>query len=369
MLEFARCRNVRIEGVTLTNAPGWTLRPIACESVFIRGIRVRNPIYAPNTDGMDITACRNVFVGDCDIATGDDAICIKSENPYGELLPTKNITVTNCVLSTCCNGFKVGTATHGVVENIVFSNSVIYNDGSTALNERATSGIALETVDGGSMRGVAISNIQMENARTPIFIRLGRRTAGSGSSLRDVRIDNVHATGALLTSSITGVPGILVDDVTISNSSFHTQERGLAVWTQSAVPEQEANYPEARMFGRLPASGLYVRHALGVQMHNVELRAEAPEERPAVVCEDVEDLEICALRTSGALRSSEPVVDLRNCRDVFLHGNRAPAKTGSFLRVAGAASAEISIVANDLSRAAAPVVFADGASSAVLTPH
>ena len=84
---------------------------------------------------MDITACRNVFVGDSDIATGDDAICIKSENPYGELLPTKNITVTNCVLSTCCNGFKVGTATHGVVENIVFSNSVIYNDGSTALLE------------------------------------------------------------------------------------------------------------------------------------------------------------------------------------------------------------------------------------------
>jgi polygalacturonase len=111
MLEFARCRNVRIEGVTLTNAPGWTLRPIACESVVIRGIHVRNPIYAPNTDGMDITACRNVFVCDCDIATGDDAICIKSENPYGELLPTKNITVTNCVLSTCCNGFKVGTAT------------------------------------------------------------------------------------------------------------------------------------------------------------------------------------------------------------------------------------------------------------------
>jgi hypothetical protein len=104
-------------------------------------------------------------------------------------------------------------------------------------------------------------------------------------------------------------------------------------------------------------------------MQNVELRAEAPEERPAVVCEDVEDLEICALRTSGALRSSEPVVDLRNCRNVFLHGNRAPAKTGSFLRVAGAASAEISIVANDLSRAAAPVVFADGASSAMLASH
>ena len=182
MLEFVRCHNIHIEGVTLTNAPGWTLRLIACESVFIRGIRVRSPIFAPNTDGMDITACRNVFVSDCDIATGDDAICIKSENPYGDLLPTKNITVTNCVLSTCCNGFKVGTATHGLVENIVFSNSVISNDDSAPLNHRATSGIALEIVDGGTMHGIAISNIRMENARTPLFIRLGRRTPEAGSS-------------------------------------------------------------------------------------------------------------------------------------------------------------------------------------------
>jgi polygalacturonase len=108
----------------------------------IRGIRVRNPIYAPNSDGMDITASRNVFVSDCDIATGDDAICIKSENPYGELLPTKNITITNCVLTTCCNGLKVGTATNGRVENIVFSNSVIYNDSSAPLNQRVIAGIA-----------------------------------------------------------------------------------------------------------------------------------------------------------------------------------------------------------------------------------
>jgi polygalacturonase len=317
---------------------------------------------------MDITACRNVFVSDCDIATGDDAICIKSENPYGELLPTKNITVTNCVLSTCCNGFKVGTATHGRVENIVFSNSVIYNDDSAALNKRATSGIALEVVDGGSMHGVAISNIRMQNARTPIFVRLGRRTPGAGSSLGNIRIDNVHATGSLLTSSITGLRDMIVEDVTISNSSFHTQENGLAEWTRRTIPEQEASYPEARMFGRLPASGLYVRHARAVRLYNVEVRTELSEQRPAVVCDAVQDLDLHALHTSVP-SSPEPVVDLRNCREVFLHGTRAPAGTGNFLRVSGEASAEISLTANELTRATTPVGFADGASpNAIISP-
>ena len=368
MLEFARCRNLHIEGVTLANAAGWTLRPVACESVFIRGIRVRNPIFAPNTDGMDLTACRNVFVSDCDIATGDDAICIKSENPYGDLLPTSNITVTNCVLSTCCNGFKVGTATHGPVENIVFSNSVIYNSTSSALNERATSGIALEMVDGGSMHGITINNIRIKNARTPLFLRLGRRTSGVGSSLRNIRIDNVHATGALLTNSITGLPGMSVEDIVLSNSSFHSDEHGHADWTKSPVPEQSSSYPEARMFGRLPASGLYVRHVQGLRLHHVEFSASSPEERPTLVCDDAEDLEIYGLRTT-APTSTQPIVHLHNCREIFLHGNRSPTTAGAFLHASGPRSAALSQSGNDLSRAASPATFADGASSTILTSH
>jgi hypothetical protein len=306
MLEFAYCKNVRVEGITLTNAAGWTMRPIACESVYIRGVRVRNPIFAPNTDGMDLTACRNVFVSDCDIATGDDAICIKSENSYGELLPTKNITVTNCVLSTCCNGFKIGTATHGAVENIVFSNSVIYNDDATPLNERVTSGIALEVVDGGTLNGVTISNIRMQNARTPIFIRLGKRTLGAASYLRNVMISGVNATGAIITSSITGVPGMPVEDITLADISIATSEHGRPEWTRHSVPEQAANYPEARMFGRLSASSLYVRHVNRLRLCNLRLKAEAPDVRPAVVCDDVHDLGISGLRATAPAERGNP---------------------------------------------------------------
>ena len=362
MIELARCRNVRIEGVTLTNAPGWTLRPVACETVLIRGIRVRNPIYAPNTDGMDITACRNVFVSDCDIATGDDAICIKSENPYGELLPTKNITVTNCVLSTCCNGFKVGTSTHGRVENIVFSNSVIYNESTTPLNERATSGIALEVVDGGSMSGVLLSNIQMENARTPLFVRLGRRTPGQGSFLRGIRFEQIHATGALLTSSITGLPGMPVEDVVITNSSFRLSEHGSAAWARAEVPENAERYPEARMFGRLPASGVYVRHAREVRIKNTEIRTASPEERPSVVCDDVHDLELCGLTTS-APSSTEAVFELHNTSDAFIQGSRVTQQATTMLHVSGASSRRIVLSANDLSRVSKPSILSDGASA------
>src|SRR5262245_1055240 len=92
-------------------------------------IAIRNPVIGPNTDGIDPTGCRNDFIPSCLIDTGDDAICLKSENPYGaEVRVSKNITISNCVLTCCCNGLKFGTATRGGFENVTFTNSVIFNE-------------------------------------------------------------------------------------------------------------------------------------------------------------------------------------------------------------------------------------------------
>ena len=123
MVEIFNCKNVRVEDVTFENASGWTFRPIECDTVIIRGLKIRNPVIGPNTDGIDLTCCRNVSISDCDISTGDDAICLKSEGPYGVMGLSRNITITNCVLTCCCNGLKFGTATRGGYENITFTNS------------------------------------------------------------------------------------------------------------------------------------------------------------------------------------------------------------------------------------------------------
>jgi polygalacturonase len=121
ILEFVNCRWLRIEDVHIDNAAEWTLRPINCDNVFITGVVIKNQNIGSNTDGMDLTGCQNVFVSNCSIDTGDDAIYLKSENPYGgEPRLAKNIVVTNCTLTTCCNGFKLGTATFGGFENITF---------------------------------------------------------------------------------------------------------------------------------------------------------------------------------------------------------------------------------------------------------
>ena len=114
-----------------------------------------------------------------------------------------------------------------------------------------------------------------------IFIRRGNRHSrpdGTPGTLRAIRIENIHATGSILTSSITGLPGFEVEDVTLADIRIDSQEAGKAEWIGRTVPEMASAYPEARMFGRLPAYGLYCRHVNGLRLRN--LSSNPPQARP-----------------------------------------------------------------------------------------
>ena len=367
MLEFVNCRHLHVEQVRIENASGWTMRLMSCVGVVVDGISIKNPVVGPNTDGIDVSNSSDVRIANCSIDTGDDAICLKSENPYGDTVPVmRNVTVTNCTLSSCCNGFKFGTRTYSGCENIVFSNCTIHNTAESTLKERVIAGIALEVVDGGWLENVVITGIAMQRTRTPIFLRLGARTParpGIHDHMRGVMISDMYATKAVLTNSITGIPGMPIEDVTLSNMDLESVEPGKREWTERAIPEKPKDYPEARMLGRLPAYGMYVRHAIGVRMHSINLRALATEQRPAVVCDDVTSLEIVGLRVP-LQRNVSPVIDLRDTQDAWVRDSRAPLDAPSLVHVSGENSAQIVISSCDLQRATQPATTGGNATPA-----
>src|SRR5690606_7213434 len=90
-------------------------------------------------------------------------------------------------------------------------------------------------------------------------------------------------------SSITGLPGQPVENVTLENIEIRYPGRGneglayMPLWRLDAVPERPADYPEFSMFGELPAWGFYVRHVDGVVFRNVRISIDAPDYRPAYV--------------------------------------------------------------------------------------
>jgi polygalacturonase len=361
MVQFEQCRNLHIAGITLSNASGRTLQALACDTVTIDGMRIRNAPFGINTDGIDIVASRNVTISNCDIATGDDAICLKSPSPYGDTLPTENITVSNCRLTSSCNGFKIGTETHGIFRNIRFTDSLVYSDPAGPLNQRVISGVSIEVADGGSIDGVVVSGIRMQSVRAPIFVRLEQRTAGNNSFLRNVQMEGIEAEGAIVTSSITGVPGLRPSGITISNSHIRTVEQGHADWSGHDVPEATDKYPEAWMMGHLPAYGFYIRHADQLELQNVTCVADRGDGRPAIVCEDVQGATFAGL-TLSAPSGSAPVFDLRSAREVTISGMQAPGGSRVLAQISGADSAGIQLTGDTLGRGQQAVAFTGGAT-------
>ena len=175
-------------------------------------------------------------------------------------------------------------------------------------------------------------------------------------------IDNVHATGAILTSSVTGIPGHDVEDVALTNIRIETEEGGKSEWTERAIPEVEKGYPEARMFGRLPAYGLYCRHVTGLKLDNPRLVSAAPDQRPALHCEEVKSLRVERLEAT-APSNAQPLMRLVNVRDALVSGCSAPALRGAAVEVAGAESAGVRLVGNDFGRAAKALELKNGAAA------
>ncbi|MBW7866269.1 MAG: glycoside hydrolase family 28 protein [Candidatus Hydrogenedentes bacterium] len=344
MIRFIECREVTVTGVTLRDSPMWVQHYLACDRVRIHGITVRSHVNK-NNDGIDIDCCSNVVISDCDIASGDDAIVLKSTADR----PCKNITVTNCIVSSLCNGLKMGTESNGGFENIAISNCVVH--------DTRLSGLALEMVDGGVMDRVVVSNISMSGVGAPIFVRLGNRARpfqkdgkkpGIGV-MRNITITNIEARGADMTGcAVSGIPEKRIENLTLSNIRLSFPGGGKRTDATRAISELPDKYPEHLMFGVLPAYGFFCRHVDGLNLDNVTVQLEGEDERHALVLDDVENAVIEGF-DAPANGGIIPAMRLVGARNIFVRGCRPRAGTGVFLGVHGKQSAGIVLSGNDFS--------------------
>jgi len=347
LIRMINCRNVRVADLTLKDSPMWVQHYLACEDLSIRGLAIHSRCNA-NNDGIDIDACQKVRISDCEVFSGDDAIAIKSTMDR----PCRDVAVTNCVVSSLCNGLKLGTESVGGFDNIVITNCTVY--------DTRLSGIALEAVDGGILENVSISNIMMRNVKSPIFLRLGNRARpvhkdankpGLGS-LRNVLLRDIYASGAdKIGCAVAGLPERSIENVTLTNIRIRFAGGGSQADAALNIPEQQTAYPEYNMFGVLPAYAFYCRHLKNVRLADIQVELETDDRRPALVFDDVEQLKLSGVDTAN----SNPLLLLRNTRDAWIESNRAPRGNEVYLRVEGKQSDNIYLASNDFRNSKKPV--------------
>jgi hypothetical protein len=368
-IAFKRCRFVVVRGITIRSAPNYCVSLGGCDDVVVDGVVIRDA-YA---DGIDPDCCRRVRIANCDVESHDDALCLKASLLLGKRAVTEDVVVTNCRLRSPSNCFKLGTESTGDFRRIALSNCVFSGlppEGHRDAPAAEGGGIAILSVDGGTIDGVVVSNVVMEDVPAPLFVRLGDRGRDQPSDapgrLRNVSVSGIVARRASETGSIVGLPGQPVQGITVENVRIHLRGGGRGPGSL-AVPERGGSYPTVTMFGRLPAFGLYVRHARDVKLRSVELVAGQADGRPALVADDVADLQLAAF-TGGPGRGPGPVVWLHDVRGGVVQASVAPDGVQVFLRVSGAATADLALVGNAY-RSAAPVDVAPEILPAALAPE
>jgi polygalacturonase len=339
-IALKNCRNVLLRDFAILKGGHFGLLLTGVDNLTIDNLKIDT-----DRDGMDIDCCQNVRVSNCTVnSPWDDGICPKSSYALGYSRPTRNLTITNCLvtgyyeLGSVLDGsfkkfapdlhvprtgrIKCGTESNGGFINITISNCIF----------EGCQGYALETVDGALFEDLAITNTTMRDLSSPpFFMRLGARLRGPKEStkvgtMKRIVVSNIACFNApqRQSSILTGIPGNSIEDVKLSNIYIETVGGGKAEDAKVQPSELEDGYPDPGRFGPMPASGFFLRHMRNLEMSHVEIANSAVDARPAFFLQGVDRADFFAIT---APRGAEGAFALHDVKKLRIGWSRAAADT------------------------------------------
>lgn len=342
---------VQIKDVTIKDGAFWDLKLDACNDVLVDGVTINSRIVA-NNDGIDIIDCFNVRVANCNVNSGDDGICLKSNTKRG----VRNAVITNCIVKSESNGIKLGAVTKGGFENVAISNCVVY--------DTRLAGLALEMVDGGVLDKVTVSNITMHNVNGSIFMKCDRRQGSKPSAFRNVIVSNIIADGignwkADTTASyfkkednprigmiLSGKEDCIIENVTLSN--IHLQFAGGETdqYTKAILTDHKSHgYPEYNNFGVTPAYGINCKYVKDLHLSDIKVSYRDEDARPAFYFEDSENVTLNSVEAKVSDRTPA-YIRFNNQNGAVIMNNKPKSGKVPFCSFEGKTK-DISLMNND----------------------
>lgn len=229
LISLERCRNVRVENITLRNSPKFHLVPVDCEDMVISNVTILAPEHAANTDAIDPSG-RRILITGCKLDVGDDNVAIKAGRKIpGRDFESEDITVANCTFLHG-HGMSIGSETAGGVRNVTVRNCTFQ---STENGLRIKS----DSRRGGLVENISYENITMSNVMPAITLTCLYQQNSAGDPrqssampaippvaggdkipvYRNIRLVNVTATCPKSAGLIVGLPESCVSNVLLEN--------------------------------------------------------------------------------------------------------------------------------------------------------
>ncbi len=216
-------KHVRIENLTIENAPFWQIVPYYSDDVTIQNVKILADPHSPNTDAIDPFSSTHVVIDHVYADVGDDNIAIKSGliNSPGPDSPSADITITNCTFAHG-HGLSIGSEIAGGAQRIHISH-ITFDGTEQGIRIKANRDRGADVSD------IRVDDVNMHNVSTPILISeyypkvlpaegeepqpVGRLTP----HFHNIAIRNLTARGAKKAGVIVGLPESPVEDLQLDN--------------------------------------------------------------------------------------------------------------------------------------------------------
>ena len=220
MIQFYKCKNVHLQNTTFKDSPGWTMWLIECEDVTIDSIRVIGNQMMINNDGIDIDSCRRVAVTNSLFRTGDDCLILRAIRKYADHHPVcEDITVSNCVLDSRCQGIRIGCPSDECIRNATFTNIAFHGEGNGININNPQRYLSAGDQGRLHLSNLLFSHFVITSNRVPIWINVEK-----GVKLR--HIGDITFSDFRITSDnpirLEGCPETTITDITLDNIVIQT---------------------------------------------------------------------------------------------------------------------------------------------------
>ncbi|WP_347304567.1 glycoside hydrolase family 28 protein (plasmid) [Croceibacterium sp. TMG7-5b_MA50] len=231
-VQFYRCRNVLIDGLTVKGSPMWIVHPVLCTNVTVRGLVINS--LGPNNDGCNPESCKDVLIERCDFTAGDDCIAIKSgRNHDGRNIgvPSEDIVIRNCRMRDGHGGVSLGSEASGGIRNIYIRDCRM--GGSDLLRALR---LKSNSWRGGYIENILFRDVEVDSVGEGVLeISLlygepGKPRGAKGELLPrrvgGVTMRNVRSRGSLYALDIQSYPELPVDAIRVEDCRFDNVKEG-----------------------------------------------------------------------------------------------------------------------------------------------
>lgn len=222
-ITFELCNNLIVRNLMVENSQQMHIKFRKCVGVEANHLKVLAPAHSPNTDGIHVSASKDVVIKNTIIGTGDDCISIVSDS--------FNIFAENI---TCGpgHGISIGSLGEGNAKAQVAGVMV-----RGAFLQNTTNGLRIKTWQGSSgfARGIIFQNVHLENVKHPIIIdqyycdsKTPCANKTSAVKVTEVAYLNIKGTSAtnevirLACSQTVPCENIVLADIDLTVTSRHT---------------------------------------------------------------------------------------------------------------------------------------------------